>query len=290
VSLPRRFVGDLVHFAQKVPLICIRRRMDLSQIVSAREKRAVRPSWVAIFLKAYALAASAHPLLRRCYMPFPWPRFYEHPRTRAAVAVERIYQGEKGVFVAILPELEKRSLAQIDDCLRKYKNAPVEQLSAFRRILRVSRFPLVLRRLLWWIGLNLCGRWRVRHYGTMGFSAVAGLGSGIQQILSPLTATLTYGVLSPEGSLDVRLTVDHRVLDGATVARILEDLEEILHEDILTELDGMSRLDADYSIISGRVKVFEEPIATGTEKEMTPVTFDLLAPRQRWGAGTKVPG
>jgi pyruvate/2-oxoglutarate dehydrogenase complex dihydrolipoamide acyltransferase (E2) component len=42
--------------------------------------------------------------------------------------------------------------------------------------------------------------------------------------------------LAPDGHLDVRLIFDHRVLDGAPVARALGDLQAILRDDIAEEL------------------------------------------------------
>ncbi len=35
--------------------------------------------------------------------------------------------------------------------------------------------------------------------------------------ISPLTTTMTYGVIAADGSVNVRLIYDHRVLDGAVV-------------------------------------------------------------------------
>ena len=37
-----------------------------------------RPSWCAIFTKAYAVVAARYPELRRAYLKFPFPRLYEH--------------------------------------------------------------------------------------------------------------------------------------------------------------------------------------------------------------------
>ncbi|HZU36958.1 MAG TPA: hypothetical protein VFA18_13650, partial [Gemmataceae bacterium] len=54
LSLPRRFIGDLLHFAQKVPSVPVQRRMNLAAVVAARNVAAPRPSWCAIFTKAYA--------------------------------------------------------------------------------------------------------------------------------------------------------------------------------------------------------------------------------------------
>jgi hypothetical protein len=58
--------------------------------------------------------------------------------------------------------------------------------------------------------------------------------------LTPLTTALNYGVIGPDGRVDVRLVYDHRVLDGATVARALARLEEVLNGTIAAELRGLA--------------------------------------------------
>ena len=40
-----------------------------------------KPSWTSIFAKGYGLVARDFPELRRSFMSFPWPKFYEHPKT-----------------------------------------------------------------------------------------------------------------------------------------------------------------------------------------------------------------
>ena len=52
------------------------------------------------------------------------------------------------------------------------------------------------------------------------------------------------GVIGPDGKVDVRLTYDHRVLDGATVARALGELERVLACEILAELRYLQAADA----------------------------------------------
>src|SRR5262249_45655911 len=80
---------------------------------------------------------------------------------------------------------------------------------------------------------------RARHLGTFGISVVASLGASGLHLLSPLTMALNYGVLADDGSLDVRLTYDHRVVDGGTVARALGDMEKVLNTEILAELEQL---------------------------------------------------
>ena len=43
------------------------------------------------------------------------------------------------------------------------------------------------------------------------------------------------------GTVDVRIIYDHRVMDGATVARVLGKLEEILNGPLLDELNAMAK-------------------------------------------------
>src|SRR5438477_401448 len=83
------------------------------------------------------------------------------------------------------------------------------------------RMPRPLRRFLWWAVLNLSGPQRALRMGTFGVTAYSALGAESLHPISPLTTTLTYGVIAPDGGVTVRVTYDHRVLDGAAVARAL---------------------------------------------------------------------
>lgn len=241
LSPSRRIIADLVHFARKMPTVPVERVMQVAPLRQVREQLAVRPSWCAIFTKAYALVAAERPILRRAYMPFPWPHLYEHPANIASVAVEREYRGEHCVFFAHLRSPDQQSLTQLDEHLRRFKEDPVESIGLFRRALTVGKLPGPMRRLLWWIGLNSSGCKRAKRMGTFGVSVYSSLGAESLHPLSPLTTTLNYGVIQPDGKVRVRLIYDHRVLDGADVARALAAMEAVLHGEILTELQSMAR-------------------------------------------------
>ncbi len=245
LSRSRRFICDLMHHARQVPTVSIQRRMRIAPVVAARQAAGPRPSWCAVFTKAYAFVAAATPELRRVYLPFPWPHLYEHPLNVASVAVERrLDSGEDAVFFAHLRAPETQGLLELDAALRRFKEEPVAELSLYRRMERLSRLPRPLRRLLWWMGLNLSGHRRARLLGTFGVSVVAGLGASMLYLLSPLTTTLNYGAVAEDGSVDVRLLFDHRVLDGATIARALGNMERVLNGEILAELRYFEALDA----------------------------------------------
>jgi hypothetical protein len=244
LSLPRRQICDYLHFARQIPSVPVQRRMHLGELVAVRNSAEPRPSWCAIFTKAYAFISAAYPQLRRAYLSFPWPHLYEHPINVASVAVERRVGDEDAVLFAHLNQPEKQPLTEIDARLRQHKEGPLEAIGGLRRQLRTARLPLPLRRSLWWAGLNLWGRKRAHFFGTYGVSVYAGLGAASLHPLSVLTSTLTYGVIDSAGEVDVRIIYDHRVMDGSTVARALGDLEKVLNLEILAELRYVQALDA----------------------------------------------
>src|SRR5262249_29165943 len=110
LSLPRRWICDLLHFATKVPTVPVQRRINVRAVVEARSRLAQRLSWAAIFLRAYALVARDVPELRRYYLSFPWPHLYEFPYSIASVAIERQWQGHNAVFFAHLRSPETQTI------------------------------------------------------------------------------------------------------------------------------------------------------------------------------------
>jgi hypothetical protein len=236
LSLPRRLICDMLHFARRVPSVPVQRRMRLGDLVAARARAQPRPSWCGIFTKAYAIVTDANPALRRAYLSFPRPHLYEHPTNIATIAIERRFGEEEAVFFVHLAHPETRTLVEIDEKLRRCKELPLAQVSAIRRAIRTTRWPLPVRRFLWWFALNVSGAKRAHFFGTSGVSVYGGLGASSLHPLSVLTSTLNYGVIDPDGAVDVRLIYDHRVLDGSTVARALAELDRVLHHEILAEL------------------------------------------------------
>jgi hypothetical protein len=238
LSLPRRLVCDVLHFSRHAPSVPMQRRMHLADLVEARGEWPRRLAWSAIFLKAYAQVTAERPVLRRAYLRFPWPRLYEHPENVASFAVEREYNGEPGLFFARVNRPERLSLVRLDALVRHFQCAPIDTIDSYRRALRLTRLPRPLRRSLWWLGLELDGMFLACLFGTLAMSTAASRGAADLHTLSPLTTTLNYGPFDPDGGIDVRVTYDHRVLDGGAVADALVRLEEVLCTTILDELSA----------------------------------------------------
>lgn len=234
LSLPRRWIGDLLYFARQVPSVPVERVMDVRDVQATRQYLGI--SWPALFLKAFALAAKQHPELRQAFLRYPWARGYEHPLSVASVAIERKYLGETAVFFGQIVRPEEQSLEAIDEYLKDYKHEPIESFGIFRRLIRVSKLPLLVRRFLWWCSLNWSGEKRAKRLGTFGMSVYSSLGASSLHPLSPLSFLLNYGVLDDRGRITVRLVYDHRIVDGAVVARALATMESMLTGPLLDEL------------------------------------------------------
>ena len=193
LSAPRRLVGDLMRFSIAVPRVTVQRRMSLGPLVEARAMLNSRPSWTAIFVKAYALLADEVPEFRRAYVKFPWPQLYEYPDSVAAVTHERDHEGEKAVLISRIKGPARRGIAEISGLIREVQSKPVLEVPEFRRALRTARAPTPIRRAMMWLGLNI-GRQRANYFGTFHLSVYSGLGAESFNPLTPLTTLLGQAV------------------------------------------------------------------------------------------------
>ncbi len=240
LSPQRRWITDLLHASRDIPFVTFEREMNLSSLVTLRQQLHTRPGWVAIFTKAYAKIALKMPELRRTYLKSLWPVLYEHPSSVASIAIERDYLGESGVFPTPIKSPETMPLMEIENRLQERKKGEIKQFGEYRRLIRNTRWPRFVRRVLWWGLLNLSGPARARYVGTFGISVTASMGASALGLIAPMTTILCYSPFDSEGKIRVRLTFDHRVLDGAPVARALAELEQELLGGIRDELLGLA--------------------------------------------------
>jgi len=235
ISTPRRFIVDLMRASAGVPFVSLSRPLNVRQLVEARAASARPPGWAAIFVKAFCLVAKDEPVLRTLYAKWPWPHFYELPRSIAMVAIARVEDGEDCVLPERLAKADELPLSEIDAQIRRAKDAPIEAIPAFRRILKATRLPMPLRRLLWAVALNI-GRLHANNFGSVTVTSVAAYGGGQLHAISPGPFVLSYGRLATDQTIDVVIRWDHRVCDAALIAKVLTRLEQVLNSEIAAEL------------------------------------------------------
>jgi hypothetical protein len=235
ITIPRRLVADLMHASIRVPFVSLARPLNIRNLIEARAQLQQPPGWAAIFVKAFALVAQDEPALRTLYVKWPYARLYELPRSIAMVTIARVEDGQDCVLLQKVNAPEEAPLTEVDAELRHAKEAPVDEVPAFRKMLLATRLPLLVRRLLWWIGLNWA-RQRANYFGSFGVTSVAAFGPGELYALGPGPFVLSYGVVKPDQTVDVILRWDHRITDAALMAKALTRLEQVLNGEIAAEL------------------------------------------------------
>lgn len=234
-------VVDLMYFSKSIPLIAVERSMPFGELAKARGHHPERPPWSALFAKAFGLAAEECATLRQTYFSFPYPYLYEYEESAASIANELNVGEELVVLPVRIRSPDKMPLSTIRNKIAEVIDAELWQRGFYRRFSLVSYLPFFLRRPLWWLTLNV-PRFRKRFCGTFAISSVGSLGADLLTPIAPVTSLLTYGPLGDDGKLRVRLLFDHRVYDGATAARVLARIEDLLlgpiYEEIKSGGDG----------------------------------------------------
>lgn len=232
----RRFISELLREAQQLPLTTIQRSFNLSRLREAKRQSQLPIGWCAFFTKAFGQLSERRPQLRRLYVPLPYPRIYEHPHSIASISIERVHEGQKGVYFTHVRNVERQPLAFIQEHLQYCKNVSLKGHALFRRVLSLGSWPGWLRRLAWWAGTHWSGLRRARHFGTFSVSPVSGFGAVSPRLLTPATCALNYSPIDAQGMLDVYLTFDPRVLSASLANESLEGLEIELNHIITDNL------------------------------------------------------
>ena len=237
VPLHRRWTTDIIHFGRKAYIVGVDTVINVAAASAARGSTTPPVSWVSIWIKAVALAAIKWPELRTAYLPFPWPRLYVHPFSVVALPVEREWRNSHAVFFDTLKQPEPMSLRRhIDPWFNGLKNGPIEGYGAFRHIIRISKLPLPLRRMLWSIPAQWSGRLRSKYFGNFAINSLAQTRLAVVQVVTPGSWVFYLGRVNANGTMRVQIFWDHRIADGVVVQRIVSDVENIINNDIVAEL------------------------------------------------------
>jgi hypothetical protein len=237
LSLPRRFIADLSHTRLAVPIGVIRRTINIARLREARREAPPIP-WTILFAKAWALVAAQTPALRQTYAKLPWPHLSEADASVVTIMIERDWLGQPSLFPAKLKRPAERTLIDLTADLQRHVSGPFSANQHYAVILRLSRLPLLVRRLLWWVAFNV-GAWRVAYFGTFGISVLGHAGVTIALPVSPLTSFVSYGPFQPNGDVEVMVAFDHRVMDGGLVADAMNELDRMLNGAIIQELQTL---------------------------------------------------
>jgi hypothetical protein len=238
ISSSRQMIADLMYFSKSLPLVAMERTMHLGNVAKARAKHPERPPWSAIFAKSFGLVTQEIAALRQVYLKVPIPHIFEYEESYVSIAYEMEDEEEAFILPVRIRSPDKIPITgfrfKIDEMRSDYLSR-----RGFYRIVEITGFfPAILRRPIWWTVLNV-PHLRKRFFGTFAITSVGFLGANMITPIAPFTSLLTYGPISEDGQVIVRLVFDHRLYDGVTAARALARLEEHLVGCIFEELDAV---------------------------------------------------
>jgi hypothetical protein len=225
----------------RMPMVAVQMSMNVAEVAAARDALGVRPSWCSIFTKAYAKVIASRPDMRRAYLSFPWERMYEYASATSDVVVEASVHDELALVSVPIKNPETRPLLDLDRHLNWCKENPIERVPHYRIARWVALFPRFIRRPAWWFVLNVSGYLRSMFFSTFGVTTVGKWGVESLRPIAPWISLLHYGMIDADGNLTVRLTFDHRVLDGSGPSTALVEMERFLKTDIVGELKALGQ-------------------------------------------------
>jgi len=233
----RRVINDLALIGRSIPLFPVDREMRLADVAEARAAASQRVGWTACFMKAYAVVAAEMPLLRTWFKGGLTARLATASHSVASLAINRVEPDGDRLFVARFLAPDVHPLVSIQSRIDRHAIAPIREV--FFKQLDLERMPgWMRRRILRW-NMNSSSPKRATRIGTFSMSSLAGSGVGNHFHPTICTTSLCQGPLDDAGRCRVTIIADHRVLDGITVAKALQRLEEVLVRDIAAELKSL---------------------------------------------------
>lgn len=231
----RRMAIDIANAALTVPSFPVHRVMPLGAVDEARKRYPTRIGWAALLCHAYSRISQEISELREVYVEKPFEYLYRHPNPVASITIQRTDdQGNERLVWGRLSESQRSTIDQTQQTIARFTASPLNEF--FRDGLKMENRPKPLRKLTWWILMRWSGRRRAKHLGTFSISNLGGWGALNAHHPLVTTTSLSMGPIRANGDCEVVLLCDHRVLDGALAAQVLDLLEHRLGSTTLQAL------------------------------------------------------
>ncbi len=194
-------------------------------------------SFTAYVVASVGRAAAAHPAVH-AYRDWRG-RLITHRHVDVSTIVEVATADGPFPFTYTLRDAHRRTVTELTAELRDVSRRPPIESGWRRRLGSAARIPGVMRAVFWIMRRSV---WMRRRVGTTVVTAVGmfggGAGFGITQpsvmTLSVLVGGITHRPRVVDGTfvvreiLDLTISVDHNIVDGAPAARFAADLRRLL--------------------------------------------------------------
>jgi len=244
-ALPRQrrhtfhFLAGLRDFAP----VFLDTEVDMTEVLAHRAAAAEQGrtySLVTYVLHTSARVLVAHPDANAAIHGRFRPRVARYGSAGGKLAFDRTVDGRRVVLTAVLPDLDRGSLDEIQQGLDRCRDGDPADLPEFDGARMLHRLPVPVGRLL----VRMARRSLTRRPALMGTFAVSSLGHRpVDGFYSVGGTTVTLGVgritdraVVRDGAvvaapvMRLSLAFDHRVIDGAEAADVLAGIKQGLED------------------------------------------------------------
>lgn len=238
VPSQRRTPIDISIVAKRVPSFPIVARVDLSEVESWRQsqkKLGKRIGWNAILAHAYGFVSQEIPELRDVYVTRPIPYIYRHPEPIGSLTIHRKdSSGNERLIWARVSSPHCMDLVELQERIDRFSTSKIEEV--FQDGLRLERRIGPIRRMNWHLLMLWCGRKRAKHLGTFSLSNLGHLGALNLHHPTVTATSIAMGPICEDGSCQLALICDHRVLDGVLASQSLIRLTQTIRSLVCIDL------------------------------------------------------
>ncbi|MFF3691142.1 2-oxo acid dehydrogenase subunit E2 [Streptomyces sp. NPDC002187] len=251
----RRHTRYFLAWARSAAPVHLGADVDMTRVEEHRAaERAAgrRVSVVSFLLYAAGRVLATHPEARRLARGGLWPRTVALPGAAGGVAAKLALDrrgpgGERVVLTAVLPRTDTAALTEIQDAVDRCRRSGPPEPSGAAAVRLLNQLPPPIGQLAFRLGVRAPAA-RERRLGTFAVSSLGHRavdvfhsygGTAVTFCVGRVTdrAVVRDGHLAAAPVMRLGLTFDHRVLDGAAAADVLDGVVKRL-EDWHGDLSG----------------------------------------------------
>jgi pyruvate/2-oxoglutarate dehydrogenase complex dihydrolipoamide acyltransferase (E2) component len=216
----------------------------MTKVLRLQEKTAettqTKYSIISYFIHAAARVIAKYPEANSGFSGRLVPRVAQYNTVSAKFTLDKNIGEQRVVLSALISDANKMSLRGIQNVIKYYKNNEFEEIREFASLKKLHRLPLFLGQTLFSL---VIGKLTERK-SILGTFSVTSLGhKPINSFFSVGGTTLTFGIgriqsrpvvqdqqIKIAPLMRLSMTFDHRMIDGAMAADILNDVKEALED------------------------------------------------------------
>lgn len=243
----RRHTYHFLNAAPKGTTVYLSAEVDMTRIITHRrvqmERNRRRFSYISYIIRAASRVIKQFPEANAGFHD-RWfnPRIIHYNRIFAKVTFDKTISGERMVVSHVIADSETKSLGQLQVIIDDFKKGTPEDIPQLHALQAFQKLPTIFGRLLWRRSMgDFCKKQQFEgsftvtslgHCEIVDFFPVisSATGLGVGAIRPMLVVDKDTEIVDIKPIMKLSLGFDHRVLDGAYCAELLDKLRTELEQ------------------------------------------------------------